>query len=109
FVQQARRLIPDLADTTENRVEIVQICRLVGGMPLGIELAASWLRAIPLAEIADGVQSSLDFLSTSLRNVEPQHRSMRAVFDRSWSLLGRVEQLALASLSVFRGGFTRAA
>ncbi len=109
FVKRARRLQPDFVESAVNVAHVVQICRLVGGMPLGIELAASWLRTIPLEEIANEVQSSLDFLATSMRNIPDKHRSMRAVFERSWQLLGVQEQQVLAILSIFRGGFTREA
>ncbi|MCB0073437.1 MAG: tetratricopeptide repeat protein, partial [Caldilineaceae bacterium] len=36
----------------------------------------------------------------------PRQRSLRAVFDYSWTLLAPDEQALLARLSVFRGGFT---
>ena len=39
------------------------------------------------AHIAQEMQRNLDFLSTTTRNVEERHRSMRAVFDRSWTFL----------------------
>jgi predicted ATPase len=60
---------------------------------------------MPCDQITLQIDRSLDFLSTPLRNVPEQHRSLRAVFDRSWSLLTDVERTLLAQLSVFRGGF----
>ncbi|HEX8684160.1 MAG TPA: tetratricopeptide repeat protein [Ardenticatenaceae bacterium] len=78
-------------------------------MPLGIELAASWARMLSPEEIAGEIERSLDFLTTSTRNVPERHRSMRAVFDYSWNLLSEAEQQVLRGLSVFCGGFTRAA
>jgi tetratricopeptide (TPR) repeat protein len=41
--------------------------------------------------------------------VPPRQRSIRAVFEWSWSLLTHKEQSALAQVSVFRGGFSEAA
>jgi DNA-binding CsgD family transcriptional regulator/tetratricopeptide (TPR) repeat protein len=78
-------------------------------MPLGIELAAVWLKTMNCALIADEIQHNLDFLASPLRNVPERHRSMRAVFDHSWKLLTPQEQRVFRSLAVFRGGFTRAA
>ncbi len=69
FVQRARQLQPDFTDQPSNVAHVIRICRLVGGMPLGIELAVSWLRSLPLAEIADELQTGLDVLETSMRNV----------------------------------------
>jgi tetratricopeptide (TPR) repeat protein len=76
---------------------------------LGIEMAASWLRSVPLTEIAGEIQQNLDFLATALRNVPDQHRNMRAVFDRSWHLLEQDEQQVLSRLAIFAGGYTRQA
>jgi tetratricopeptide (TPR) repeat protein len=81
----------------------------VGGLPLGIEIASSWLRSLSCKEIAQEIEKGLDFLETSMRDVPERHRSLRAVFDYSWDLLGEVERGALRRLSVFVGGFSREA
>jgi tetratricopeptide (TPR) repeat protein len=81
----------------------------VGGMPLGILLAAAWLTILTPAEIAAEIEASLDFLETDLRDVPERQRSMRAVFDHSWNLLTAREQAVMQALSVFRGGFSREA
>ena len=95
--------------TDENREGCVRICQLTEGIPLGIELAAIWMRVLPCEDIAQEIEHNLDFLSTSLRDVPARHRSMRATFDYSWKLLSPEEQRLLRQLSVFRGGFTREA
>jgi predicted ATPase/DNA-binding CsgD family transcriptional regulator len=105
FMSHARRAQPafDLAGEHEA---VIRICMLTAGLPLAIELAASWLKGLHAADIAQAMQRNLDMLSTTTRNVEPRHRSMRAVFDQSWALLSDDERLIFAQLSVFRGGFT---
>ncbi len=108
FVERAQQVQPGFDAQAEGEA-VAAICAAVEGMPLGIELAASWLRAMPCAEIAAEIRRDVDFLSTPLRNVPAQHRSMRAVFERSWGLLTAEEQRGLARLSVFQGGFTRQA
>ncbi len=108
FVQNARRLRPDFALEHEI-VGVVRLCALVEGMPLALELAASWVRTLNCAEIADEITQSLDILETPVRNVPLRHRSMRAVLEQSWKLLSSAEQETFARLSVFRGGFNRAA
>lgn len=108
FVERAGQVQPDF-DAEADAEAVAAICRAVEGMPLGIELAASWLRAMNCGEIVAEIRRDVDFLRTSLRNVPEQHRSMRAVFERSWALLTEDEQQGLARLSVFQGGFTRAA
>jgi hypothetical protein len=88
---------------------ILELCRIVEGFPLGIELAAVWVRGIPARDIAKEVEANLDFLSTPSRNTEERQKSIRAAFEHSWRLLSSREQEILRKLSVFRGGFTREA
>lgn len=109
FIQSARRAASTLTLTEADYPAIAHICQLVGGMPLGIELSASWMRLLSCAEIAQEIGKSLDFLTVTLRNMPPRHRSLRAVFEYSWDLLTSVEQQILVRLSVFQGGFTREA
>ncbi len=105
FVNSAKRLRPDFRLLPEDVVHISTICRLVEGMPLAIELAAGWLPVLTCEEIAQEIQTGLDFLTTSVRNVPERHRSLRAVFESAWQRLLPGEQMCLAQLSVFRGGF----
>ena len=107
FERSARRSSHAFVLDDANRAAAVQICRLVGGMPLAIELAAGWVRLLSCAEIAAEVARSLDVLAASQRNIPERHRSMRAVFDYSWRLLSAEEQAVLAALSLFAGGFGR--
>lgn len=109
FLQRARRAHVGFDATTDDFPAIVRICQLVEGMPLGIELAAAWVRTLTCGEIASEIEHGLDFLSLSAKNLPARHRSMRAVFDHSWKLLSEKEQNVLARLSVFEGGFTREA
>ena len=106
FVDRARQVRPDFLPECDDLREIANICRAVEGSPLGIELAAGWMRLMEPAEIASRIRESLDFLSTTLRDVPDRHRSLRAVFDGSWSMLDPLSQEKFRALSVFSGGFT---
>lgn len=109
FLQCIRRLQPTFQPTPVEATAIDQICRLLAGMPLGIELAAAWVRALPLPALAAAMAHSLTMLTTTLRDMPARHRSMRAVFDHSWGLLTPHDRSLLRQLAVFRGGCTRAA
>jgi DNA-binding SARP family transcriptional activator/predicted ATPase len=85
--------------------DVVHICRLVEGLPLAIELAATLTEQLTCAEIATAIQENLDTVTTSLWDVPERHRSVRAVFDTSWDSLPPDLQPLLAQLSVFRGLF----
>lgn len=107
FLARAQHTSGDFVLTDENRTAVTRICKLVGGMPLAIELAAAWVNTLTVAEIADELQRSIDFLVLSQRDMAPRHRSMKAVFDHSWALLSAEERTVLAQLALFRGGFRR--
>src|SRR5690606_1463674 len=102
----ARRVRPDFRLTPENRRDVAAICRRLGGMPLAIELAAAWLEALSIQDIAAEIDRGLDILATDFSDVPDRHRSIRAVFDTSFRLLTEAERGTLARLAVFRDGFS---
>ena len=88
---------------------MVEICQVLDGQPLALELAATWIEALDPSEIAAEIRKSIDFLSATWADIPKRQRSMRAVFAASWALLGQAEKESLKCLSVFRGPFPRAA
>lgn len=109
FAERGRMAREDFAVSQENLPQVQAICALVDGSPLGIALAAAWVRRRSLVQIRDEIRRSLDFLSTRMRDADPRHRSMRAVFEASWQQLLTEEQAVLAALSVFPTSFTATA
>lgn len=102
FVQAASRARGSPVESSES---VWRICRHVQGLPLAIELAAPLTRLMPVAQIEAELARDLAVLSTTMRDVDERHRSLRAAFDQSWRALSPDESRALAALSVFRGGF----
>ena len=109
FVQTAQRVRLDFALNEQEKPYVARICQLVEGLPLAIELAASWTRALTCQEIAHDLEKSIGILTSPMRGIPERHHSIRSVFDHSWKLLPDDEQGVLEKLSVFRGGFTREA
>jgi predicted ATPase/DNA-binding SARP family transcriptional activator len=105
FRQTARRMQPQFSLEVEQQ-SVYQICRILEGVPLAIELSAAWVRLQSCTEILKEIRLDLDYLSTSMQDVPSRHRSLRVVFDHSWKLLSFDEQEAFMRLSVFRDGFT---
>ena len=108
FTERARQICPE-SDFTDHRAAISRICQLVEGIPLAIEMAANWTKALTCEAIADAIQNNLDFLTSREQNIPERHRSMRAVYNHSWRLLPEEERRVFEKLSVFRGGFSRQA
>jgi predicted ATPase/DNA-binding SARP family transcriptional activator len=109
FVECARRVDAGFTLTPEDLPAVLHICRLVAGMPLGIELAAAWVRTISAGEVAREIERGLGTLTTTLRDVPERHRSLQAVCDHSWQRLTERERAVYRQLSIFSGGFQREA
>lgn len=107
FLESAVRVRPTFELSSEDRPHVRRICRLVDGNPLGIELAASWVRSLSCREIADEIERSLDFLESSWRDIPERHHSLRAVFEYTWELLSEEDRRMLRKASVFHDGFDR--
>lgn len=109
FLAAAERVMPGFGRAGVEDVQLRRICQLVEGMPLALELAATWTDTLSLAAIGDGIEAGIDFLEANMRDVPQRHQSMLAVFDTSWQRLSSQEKQVFAGLSVFRGGFDRLA
>ncbi len=109
FMQSARRAKPAFELTAGNLDYVARICKLVQGLPLGLELAAAWLEMLHAEEIAAEIQRSADFLESNAQDLPERQRSIRAVFDYSWKMLNEHQRGIVRRLAVFRGGFSRSA
>ena len=84
---------------------VVSVCRRLDGMPLAIELAAARLRSMSLAELHDRLDQRFRLLTGGSRTALERQQTLRATVGWSYSLLTGAEQVLLARLSVFAGGF----
>jgi predicted ATPase/DNA-binding CsgD family transcriptional regulator len=108
FVERARHIRSDFL--IENDLpHVLQICQLVEGMPLALELAACWLKVLPCQAVAEEIRQNLDFLNSHQHDLPARHHSIRAVFEQCWKLLSPQEEAVINRLSVFKGGFRREA
>jgi len=105
FLQKAQQMRQDFTLEEGNAVSVIHICRLVGGSPLGILLAAAWIEHFSPAEIAGQITTNLDFLSRHAKDSDPRHSSMRAVFDSAYHQLSEPQKSVLRKLAPFQGGF----
>ncbi|MBC7227026.1 MAG: tetratricopeptide repeat protein [Thermoflexales bacterium] len=105
FAERAGRARMDFTVSAAQQATVAEICRLLEGSPLGIELAAAWMSVMSPEDIVAAIQSTHDFLASTCPDLPNRHRSLRAVFEQSWQMLSPPEQAALMQVSVFHGGF----
>ncbi|MFN8433404.1 MAG: BTAD domain-containing putative transcriptional regulator [Anaerolineales bacterium] len=105
FTHQARRVKPNFS-LAGQEYAVNRICQLVAGFPLGIELAANWVRLLSCEEIVERLERGGEILTTDLPELNP---SLRSVLDSTWAMLTDEEQAVFRRLSVFRKGFTLSA
>jgi predicted ATPase len=77
FVQAARRVEPALVPSVEAAA-IVDICRQVEGMPLALEVAASWTRVLSCDAIAGSFAEAPSSCSRSIPRGPPATRAWRS-------------------------------
>jgi DNA-binding SARP family transcriptional activator len=106
LADSARRIRSDYVPSTMELPAMLGVCRLVDGLPLALELAASWADALSFDDILVEAHRSLDFWQVEWSDLPERQRSIRAVFDVSWRRLSPAEKASFSALTVFRGGFT---
>ncbi|EFC85296.1 LuxR C-terminal-related transcriptional regulator [Parafrankia sp. EUN1f] len=105
FLERARAVWSGIDLTQDDRDAIGDICRLVDGIPLAIELAAVRLRALSPAEILRLLHEGSEVLRHDGRRMPERRRTLRGCIDWSFDLCTSAEQRLWARLSVFAGGF----
>lgn len=106
FVQRAVRVAPRFATSDEELRAVAELCRQLEGLPLAIEIAASWTRLLPVATLQEQLAAQPTLLTTDLRDLPERHRSFWRVFDYTYGQLTERERHALTRMTAFRGGFT---
>lgn len=112
FLDRAVAAAPEFTQTAGSTAAIREICRQVEGLPLAIELSATWARVLGAEEILERLQHRIDLLeagdpaSLPRRGAVARHRGLRAMIDGSYEALSRDEQRLFRGLAVFRGGCT---
>ena len=106
FLHCARHVHSGFNPAPDEIDHIVQICQLLDGNPLAIELAAAWTRILSYEQMVKELEENLSLLATTQQDVSLRHRTMSAVFERSWRHLSTADQSLLCQLTNFYGSFT---
>jgi len=107
FVDRARAARADFQLGVRDAEAVADLVRLLGGMPLAIELAASRVRSLAPAELLQrlreaGGSPTLDLLARprSGSACDARHASMRHMVQSSWRHLGPEHSALLQSMAV---------
>ncbi len=105
FVLRAKSADPRFELNAKTLAIVTEICRRLDGMPLAIELAASRVRAIGVAELSKRLDQRFRLLKANKRGTDPRHQTLRETVRWSYELLTTEEQELFVELAVFAGGF----
>jgi predicted ATPase/DNA-binding CsgD family transcriptional regulator len=103
FADRAAVASPGFVLGPASLAPVAAVCRALDGLPLAIELAAAWVRALSPDQIASRLADRLLLLSSPERTAPARHRTLRAAIDWSHDLLAAREKVLLRRLSVFAG------
>lgn len=109
FVARSSAAAPGFVLDGTNVEAVVSICRRLDGIPLALEMAATRVRALGVHEVATRLDDRFHLLAAGARSAPARQRTLRAVIDWSWGLLGEQERAVLRRLAVHPGGCTLAA
>lgn len=106
FIERAKAFQPRLNIDGETALAIAQICLLLEGIPLAIELAAARVRILSASQIKAHLRENLDLLPSGGRTVVSRQQTLNASIEWSYKLLNDAEQMLFRRLAVFSGRFT---
>ena len=106
FVERARQIRPDFELTDDNAAAVAEICRLVDGLPLAIELAAVRVKLLAPGAIVERLRDPIAFLTGGPRDLPPRQQALRNAVEWSVGLTSPEERRLFARVSIFQGGAT---
>jgi predicted ATPase/transcriptional regulator with XRE-family HTH domain len=106
FVERARAVDDRFRLTAENAEAIGEICSVLDGIPLAIELAAPWTRTLAPEALADRLRERLDVLRSSDPTTSSRQRTMEGALEWSYALLSPPERCVFARMGAFASAFT---
>ncbi len=106
FLERARGAASGFAINDDEVGIAARICRRVDGLPLAIEMVASWAAMFGLPALDERLDGSIDSWPRARNTAPPRHSTLTATVEWSHGLLSIEEQMVLRRLSVFASPFT---
>ncbi|MEM6981116.1 MAG: AAA family ATPase, partial [Planctomycetota bacterium] len=101
LMRRARAVRPDFEINDDNREDALEICRLVDGNPLAIELAAARLAVMNLPELRERIRQSFEVLKTNRVDRPERHKTLHDVVAWSFECLDADQSSAFLALSMW--------
>ncbi|MFN8591088.1 MAG: tetratricopeptide repeat protein [Thermomicrobiales bacterium] len=106
FTDRARAATGEFALNSTNAAAVASICRRLDGLPLAIELAATWTRLLTPPALEARLAARLLDLGGGPRDLPARQQTIRDTIAWSYELLSLEDQILFARLGVFAGGWT---
>jgi predicted ATPase/DNA-binding CsgD family transcriptional regulator len=101
FAERAATARPGFVLAPANAAAVLAVCQALDGLPLAIELAAAWVRMLPVEQIEARLDDRFQLLTTGEPTAPLRQRTLRAAIDWSHDLLTEPGRVLLRRLSVF--------
>lgn len=105
FVRRVRAVNPGFVLTAGNAEVVGEICALLDGLPMAIEIAADRGNALGMSRLLTRLRDGQDILRRGHLDGPDRHRSLRAITEWSYRLLGPDQRALLDLLAVCDGSF----
>jgi predicted ATPase/class 3 adenylate cyclase len=106
FIERALAVKSDFVVSNENAPAVAQVCSMLDGIPLAIELAAARIKGLSVEQISQRLDDRFRLLTGGSRTALPRHQTLRAMIEWSYDLLSEAERAVLRRLAVFVGDWT---
>ncbi len=104
FAERARLVRPGFEVTPDVAEDVAEICRLLDGLPLAIELVAARTKLLSPRALRTRLAADLDVAVSQTARPE-RHRTLRGAVTWSYGLLTPEQQRVFRALGVFAGDF----
>jgi predicted ATPase len=105
FVERVRDVRPGFELTEANAAVLAELCRRLDGLPLALELAASWMRLLSPDQVLERLDQRME-RPGRLSDLPDRQQTLRATLGWSYELLPESARQILVRLSVFAAPFT---
>lgn len=106
FLHRAQAVQPSFQLTDGTARAVAEICIRLDGLPLALELAATYLKLLSPQQLLSRLECRLNLLISGATDLPERQQTLRKTLHWSYELLTEREQQLFRRLAVFVGGCT---